>query len=1633
MKATIKKIIRITGRIALWLLAFLLLVFLLVFIVWKVPAVHNYAVRKGTTYFNDKTQGNLSIEKVDLKLPFYIGIEGIELKGPATNDIVSVGQLEVYPGWRALFQKTILLDDVALSDVKMTYNVDSKRKTNLDFITEAFVDTSKSTPIDSMGTPWDFQLGKLSLDNIKFQYLDSSRSNSIRLKLGSLELETTAFSVNENLYEFGDISLSEIKLKAKISTGRDNQEKESNNSSTVGLPKIGLEKIQIDELAASVQINEDSPYVLNADQLLLESETIDLNEREFIISKVELNSVYSFIPYTKPSEKTTDPGPPKNTDYFPPIDFQLAELRSNEIQLELEDSTGTSRIFDANFNIGETVVNSQKIKTTVQEIVLRTEGIPELNAGFEVNLEPTRFGLNNLFIKGERSSVVISTEVKYTGIDKLINQQEFTLLNLELKKLHLDKQEVNQSLLGLGLDSLPSIASDIYGDLSLSGNSDRVDIQEITLRSGNTLLSLEGSIAAQDNWQSDVRIHSLIIDADREDLNPYLNFFDLDSALVPSKFDIEASGRYARESTNLKFNLDSELGKILINSSGKGWQSDFDSIQADIFSDSLNIGEYLSLETDFTTSLEMEIDLFHPLTDSIKLCTDLRIDSLQYDQTELRNIDLNADLIDSLLTYSLTVNDSFLLADLVGLIELNEGIELTSTGQIKGMDLYGLKVTEEDLRGKLGLNLSLKSDSNHLFVETGLDNILFVKDADRFPLEPISGSYFESVDSTVIDFHAEIIDLHSYSNRSLDSLGLVITEILSRGSTEVKDTSAVWIADFEVFESENFAEVFLPDLKSLEPAKGSARFSSEKRELLLDVNLPHVEYGNFRVDSLSINTNKSGNELQRNLHIVELGYDSLSVTAINLDFNRTPIGSEVLLTINQEDSLSSYDIGFDFKTDSLAEELTRVMSLRDEIILKGESWKGNDDFEVRFSEGQLYTKNAQISNGAKTLGISKKDANSPLTINAKDFELAYISGIINTAKPILDGVFNGDIELNRKGSFSGEGAINEIRLGKAMLGELNYEASRYDGIYTASIQASGGFWNFDLDGSIIPETETQSKLDLRMDISEINLAPLKDIIPQTFTTSEGILTGSIVIKGNTNDPDIRGDFEPKSIRLGLTNSRTDYRISGEEVLVTSDLIRLKKLLILDDGNNELKVNGEIKHDLFSNFDQNLTVVANDFALLDLKKSAGSPLYGKLISDLNLKIKGDFLSPDVEADLRIDSQTDLTYIVTSTTEREAFDQTLLTWTEFDEVNEDEILTGRRETVQKGIVFRNNPRINGVLDVDELAKFRVIVDSIAGDYLEVQGGGKLGISYDRTGSLRFSGNYRVKRGFYQMTFYDLIRKRFDFREGSKLTWNGDPTDGLIDFTAEYRTRAGVANLMMTEPGATYNDAFKQQLPFVIDMNIAGSLTDPEIFFGIRLEEGSEGALSGSVESRLQQIEQNENELNKQVFALLVLNSFIPQSNASDANILTNQARNSASQLLTNQLNSLSDKYIQGVNINFDLYSYGGEAGQGSTDLTVNVEKNFFEDRMLVRVGSTLALEENGSNAAQASNQQLLTNVEVEYKVTPDGRYRLLVFSKTDLEDIVVGRITRSGGGIVFQRDFDRFRYLFTPKEEEEEEDE
>jgi hypothetical protein len=185
---------------------------------------------------------------------------------------------------------------------------------------------------------------------------------------------------------------------------------------------------------------------------------------------------------------------------------------------------------------------------------------------------------------------------------------------------------------------------------------------------------------------------------------------------------------------------------------------------------------------------------------------------------------------------------------------------------------------------------------------------------------------------------------------------------------------------------------------------------------------------------------------------------------------------------------------------------------------------------------------------------------------------------------------------------------------------------------------------------------------------------------------------------------------------------------------------------------------------------------------------------------------------------------------------------------------------------------------------------------------------------------------------------------------------------------------------------------------------------------------------------QINENETELNRQVFAMLVLNTFVNDAApSSGGEALANEARNSASQILTNQLNTLSDKFIGGaVDLNFDMLSYQGADGTAETDLSIDVSKSLFNERIVIKVGSTVPIEGNNTAATNGANgaNELITNIIIEYKITPDGRYNFKVFRKEDLDDILVGRLTRTGVGVMFRREFDSNSDIFKLTEEEQE---
>jgi hypothetical protein len=211
--------------------------------------------------------------------------------------------------------------------------------------------------------------------------------------------------------------------------------------------------------------------------------------------------------------------------------------------------------------------------------------------------------------------------------------------------------------------------------------------------------------------------------------------------------------------------------------------------------------------------------------------------------------------------------------------------------------------------------------------------------------------------------------------------------------------------------------------------------------------------------------------------------------------------------------------------------------------------------------------------------------------------------------------------------------------------------------------------------------------------------------------------------------------------------------------------------------------------------------------------------------------------------------------------------------------------------------------------------------------------------------------------------------------------------------------------------------------------GELLKPEISFDIVLPEGNNDVsteIINTTQTKLAQLRQQPELLNKQVFALLLLNRFIGEnpfsSEAGGANAAT-IARQSASKILSQQLNNLAGDLISGVQLNFDLEStedYSTGKKENRTDLNVGISKQLLNDRLKVTVGSNIGLE--GTQRENESSSTIAGDVSADYLLTKDGRYKIRAYRKNRYQVALQGQVVETGVGFIITIDYNEFKELF-----------
>jgi hypothetical protein len=225
------------------------------------------------------------------------------------------------------------------------------------------------------------------------------------------------------------------------------------------------------------------------------------------------------------------------------------------------------------------------------------------------------------------------------------------------------------------------------------------------------------------------------------------------------------------------------------------------------------------------------------------------------------------------------------------------------------------------------------------------------------------------------------------------------------------------------------------------------------------------------------------------------------------------------------------------------------------------------------------------------------------------------------------------------------------------------------------------------------------------------------------------------------------------------------------------------------------------------------------------------------------------------------------------------------------------------------------------------------------------------------------------------------------------------------------------------------YLQKLPFNVVLNLDGQLLKPLITFDILLPEDRNYNVSGevveTVNNRLRQIRQEPSELNKQVFAVMLLNRFVgenPFQSSGGGFNAGSFARQSVSKLLTEQLNQLAGNLIGGIDINFDVASsddYTTGERRSRTDLNVGLSKRLLNDRLSVTVGSNFELE--GPQQSNQSGSNIAGNVAVNYQLSKDGRYMLRFYRKNEYEGLVDGYVIETGLGFILTVDYNHFREI------------
>lgn len=1666
------------GRIALktllWIIASIIFLILLIIVLIQVPAVQNYAKNKAVTFLQNKIHAKVEIGHISLGLPKLIVLEGVYFEDQKKDTLIAGDKLKVDISLFKLLSHKVEINEIDLEGITTNISRGPDSVFNFQYILNAFAGEQKKPvkPTDTSST-MKFSVGTVILDRINVSYKDAITGNNIKFLLGHFDTKIKEFDLDKMKFTIPKITISGIDTRiiqspsAAAAAPVDTAEKPLNMTLNLGI--IDISKIKVNYRSGTMASD------VNLGQLLVDIDKIDLKNQKVGIKSIELDDTRAGVTFAKPESvkksvvkalKKLDTlvASPQNQKGWAAtlgkITFSNDNVKfDNNAQNALPKGLDFAHMDIRNLNaeIADLSYDPNTISGSVNSFSFREKSglvIQKFHTKFLYG--PKNAYLNDLLVQTPQSLIQKQLQISYPSIASLSTNPGALFVNANLDGSHLCLRDVLLLMPSMAtmdpFKQAPNAIFRINGRVTGKVNDLMIPNLEISGLSNTHIKASATLKGLPDMNKAFFNVDLVDFNTGSGDIAKLVSPSMIPSSVaIPSAINLKGTFKGGMYNFDTKLGLRTNYGAVdLIAGMRNGNSKDAASYTADIKTNNLNLGALTKQPQtvgDLALSAHLKGRGLDPKKASLQFNGDIA--SAYVKGYNYQNLLLSGTAENGSYTAKARMKDQNINFTLDGKADMNKKYpSVSATLQVDSINLQKLNFSKTELRfrGKLIADVPT-ADPNYLNANIKLTNLLLDQNGQTIRLDTVSLVSTATADSSTLKLKAPMLYAHMDGKYKLAEIGPATQDVINKyyNTAEAKATNTAkpsyspqqFKFDIHIIKTP-IAKTLVPDLKTLDPVLITGQFDSQAGTLAVNGAMPKVVYGTNVVNNLKLAINTGNNALNYSITAddikagssVNLLYSSLTGSLQNNKLN-------LALQVSDASKKARYRIAGVF---SILPNEYQFSFLPNGLLLDYNNWAVNADNALQFGTKGILAKDFSISNSGQILSVNSdaQTMNAPLTVKFANFKIETLTRAAEQDSLQVGGVINGDVHLSDMQTamkFTAALNIGNFNFKQDTVGNIGIKVNNQTAnAYAADVSITGRGNKVNLTGMYY--TNPANKLDLDLNIGSLDMKGIEGFSFGAIRRSSGTISGDLKISGTTDAPVVRGDVNFNKVGFNIAMLNSYFTMPQESITFNNDGIRFNDFTLVDSLGNKAVVAGTLYTSNFTDYKFGLDITANNFRVTNSTEEDNKMYYGKLYVDTKIHIRGDEKKPVVDADLTVNDKTDLTIVLPQDDPGIEDRKGVVEAINPNETKEDSLFLAKQlDSLRKSEVTGLDVSAN--IKINKDANFTIVIDERNGDVVQLKGDAQLNMTIDPSGKISLTGIYTVASGSYNLS-YATVKRKFNFKPGSTIVWEGDPTKASINMTAIYVANVAPIDLVSDQLGSSQNTIiYKQKLPFNVDLTLTNDLLNPQIAFDIVLPDSTYSVgpeVTATINARLDQVRQDPNEMNKQVLGVLILGHFIgdnPLQSQGGGTGLNGAIRSSVSSLLSDQLNKLAGNLIGGVQLSFDLTSgadYSSGEQQNRTDLNVGLSKQLFNDRVTVTVGNNFNLE--GQNQPGEKTTDIAGNVSVNYKLTKDGRYLVRVYRR-DQYVVVEGEVVETGVGFTITYEFNRFRELFGRRTKEEKE--